>query len=663
MPRARARGLRALVVLMAAFIANGADPGELLSVPCPTDCGASSVILLGDQNRAGFADRQTVVGSMAMLAASLCAKLVAPKPCRALNGKHGVQVHCDVDWADYFDVFANGSGVILRAADADAVRIRAASLPWLRSADAASAVSALDRAVEHRRRGEAFVWEIDNSFYQWRDALHARARVIGLNWTGKPDFRRRHLPDVVENGVCAVSVSMRIANLTKAAAAAIGGNFDALHLRRTDGRAECATEPENVAAYLGCAESLRTADDLLLFTDEQSATYLDRVRNLAAVRHKGRVIDGDAAVLDVLRRAGHDFKQDSGPTHYFVGRQLQGLAGARFDMARATCRTTVLQPGNDSEAKREIARRCEAEAVPTAVTHSAAAAALTAALNASKAAGSWVAHAGAKVAVLAPIPQKPPKLFIGVLSAPANFLARSAVRGTWLRLATDFAYAFIVGLPFGEAQATENATHGDLALVDSLDHYMKFSSLLPLKTYTILWLAYICSAQFTLKTDDDSFVHSPRLMAALPKSAERYYGGFILDFRLHRLKYAQGGGYVFSTNETPCLLDKAAAHWEMQREDVFAGLAARDCGLNVSKIHNISLCDPKFARHFGCAHGARVLGPDFARGLVIRHKLKPMDLVYLWETYFQPNATLPASTATEAAHHRPETLVGGLVLL
>ncbi|KAJ1462336.1 hypothetical protein M885DRAFT_557106 [Pelagophyceae sp. CCMP2097] len=176
---------------------------------------------------------------------------------------------------------------------------------------------------------------------------------------------------------------------------------------------------------------------------------------------------------------------------------------------------------------------------------------------------------------------------------------------------------------------------------------MKFSSLLPLKTYTILWLAYRCLAQFTLKTDDDSF-H--------PFASAR--GCFT-----EKLKYAQGGGYVFSTNETPCLLDKAAAHWEMQREDVFAGLAARDCGLNVSKIDNISLCDPKFARHFGCAHGARVLGPDFARGLVIRHKLKPMDLVYLWETYFQPNATLLASTATEAAHHRPETLVGGLVLL
>jgi hypothetical protein len=240
-------------------------------------------------------------------------------------------------------------------------------------------------------------------------------------------------------------------------------------------------------------------------------------------------------------------------------------------MARATCRTTVLSPGGGA-ARREIARRCEVEPA-TAKAAKTKAALLTAALDAARSSGSWVAHAGgARLAVIAPAPAKP-KLFVGILSAPNNFLERSAVRNTWLRLVADSAHAFIVGLPFGDAQDSENKTFGDLALVEGLDHYRKFSSFLPVKAYTTLWLALRCGAAFTLKTDDDSFVHVPRLLSKLPLRAAGFYGGFILNHNV--LKYCQGGGYVFSTEQVPCLLKNAAAHWDMPREDVFAGLAVR----------------------------------------------------------------------------------------
>ena len=90
------------------------------SAGCPAHCagGPKNLLVLGPQSHAGLSDRETVIGSMGLLALQLCARLVAPLPCHALNGRHGASVSCRLDWADLFELKdANNSDVIVRSVD------------------------------------------------------------------------------------------------------------------------------------------------------------------------------------------------------------------------------------------------------------------------------------------------------------------------------------------------------------------------------------------------------------------------------------------------------------------------------------------------------------------------------------------------------------------
>ena len=78
---------------------------ELQVAPSCPACleGPTNLIILGSQSRAGLSDRETIVGSMGLLATQLCARLVAPLPCHALNGRHGLTVSCRLDWQDFLN--------------------------------------------------------------------------------------------------------------------------------------------------------------------------------------------------------------------------------------------------------------------------------------------------------------------------------------------------------------------------------------------------------------------------------------------------------------------------------------------------------------------------------------------------------------------------------
>lgn len=182
------------------------------------------------------------------------------------------------------------------------------------------------------------------------------------------------------------------------------------------------------------------------------------------------------------------------------------------------------------------------------------------------------------------------------------------------------------------------------------DHYDATSSALPAKTAAILWLGAASGAAFLLKTDDDSFVRLPRLMAPLATYPASFYGGLNLlsldgvagvRHKRHRdhPDYNQGGGYVISRAAGACMLGRVADHWSMPREDVFAGLLARDCGVPPTPIPGIALCDHKFARAAGCRRGPA--HPDDAANLTVRHKVPPDALRSLWRDYYGPDATSP----------------------
>lgn len=618
---------------------------------CPTSCvGSKNLIVLGSQSKAGLSDRETIVGSMGLLATQLCAKLVAPLPCNALNGRHGLVVSCNLDWQDFFAlVDGRGEEVLLRGVNILAAKKGAVNFTRLASSTGQNPAAALEAALRMRDQGVAFVWDISGIYYGWRDALSDRARELGLAWTGRPDWRRRTLP--LAPGPCDLGVAAHIAGLVQQAARLADNSFDALHLRRSDAKFECPTDPErDVATYLNCADSLRRVPLLLVFTDETEPKYLRRIYRLDILNRAGRQAEsGEKLVQRALANYTNNRDRGLAATTYLVGKELQGLAETRFEMSRSTCRTTVLGGWAD-EAAHETAAQCEKFkhtednlTITTALakTRIKAAMALGATLNYTK---------GANIAIVAPNFRKA-RLFIGILTAANNVDARETIRSTWLTYAGEYVHCFVIGLPYGELIERENATTGDLVLVALRDHYTPASSALPLKSTAILWLALHTSADFALKTDDDSFVHVPHLMAPLASYPHLFYGGLNLmslngvnGVRHHLYpgmpQYNQGGGYVISHAAIACMLTKTAAYWHMQREDVFVGLLARDCGVAPTPIAHITLCDRKFIRAAGCSGGGAHPDSVDLANLTVRHKVLPDALRSLWHQYYGPNAAV-----------------------
>lgn len=168
------------------------------------------------------------------------------------------------------------------------------------------------------------------------------------------------MPHAQAPAPCEIGVAPRIAGLVRRAAALAGESFDALHVRRTDAKFECPTDPaRDVAPYLECADSLRRSPLLLLFTDETSSTFLRDVYGLDVLHRGGRrAASGD----DLVRRALANYTdvrdQNLSATVYLVGKELQGIAKARFEMSRATCRATVLGE-RANEAALDTATACE----------------------------------------------------------------------------------------------------------------------------------------------------------------------------------------------------------------------------------------------------------------------------------------------------------------
>ena len=628
---------------------------ELQVAPSCPACleGPTNLIVLGSQSRAGLSDRETIVGSMGLLATQLCARLVAPLPCQALNGRHGLTVSCRLDWQDFFAlVDGRGEKVLLRGADILAAEEGAVNFTRLASSTGQDAAAALEAALRMRDKGVAFVWRISGIYYGWRDAVSIRARELGLAWTGRPDWRRRTLP--LAPGPCDLGVAAHIAGLVQQAAGLAGEPFDALHLRRSDAKFECPTDPErDVATYLNCADSLRRAPMLLVFTDETEPEYLRRIYRLEMLtRADRRAESGEKLVQRALANYTNNRDRGLAATIYLVGKELQGLAKTRFEMSRSTCRTTVLGGWAD-EAAHETAAQCEKFkhtedniTITTALAENRIKAAMAsgATLNYTK---------GANIAIVAPNFRKV-RLFIGILTAASHVEARETIRSTWLTYAGEHVHCFVVGLPYGELLERENATTGDLVLVALRDHYAQKSSALPLKSTAILWLAHRTSADFALKTDDDSFVHVPHLMAPLASYPHLFYGGLNLvslngvngvRHHLHpgQPQYNQGGGYVISHAAIACMLTKTAANWHMQREDVFVGLLARDCSVAPTPIAHITLCDRKFIRAAGCRGGAEHPDPADVANLTVRHKVPPDALRSLWRHYYGPNAAAAVS--------------------
>lgn len=198
-------------------------------------------------------------------------------------------------------------------------------------------------------------------------------------------------------------------------------------------------------------------------------------------------------------------------------------------------------------------------------------------------------------------------LLVGVLSGYKNLEKRRSVRDTWKLYPGNWSLVFIIGLPCDEQCKTENATYKDLALVHDEDRYFGTSSILPVKSSTLYWIAERIKPDWILKTDDDSFVDIPRLINVTKTLKKPFYGGQIwtnqgpvrdpksvsyISFQQWPgggfPHYASGAGYIVSGDLTDCFIKNIYQVFKMPREDVFSGLLARACKIKPTQINGLT---------------------------------------------------------------------------
>jgi hypothetical protein len=202
------------------------------------------------------------------------------------------------------------------------------------------------------------------------------------------------------------------------------------------------------------------------------------------------------------------------------------------------------------------------------------------------------------------------KLLIIVMSAPANFLQRKAIRQTWGHYAhrSDVIIAFLIGetnqTDIVDGLKQEMALYNDILQANLKDSYQN----LTLKTMAMLeWTSSYCSmAEYLLKSDDDMFINVDNLLEFIDKIDRRaepkIYGHLIENRTLvdrnekskHFVPYDQfsenrfppyvaGPAYLFSTVIAKSFFQKGMETRFMPIEDAFmTGLIAEE--MNVTRV-------------------------------------------------------------------------------
>lgn len=202
-------------------------------------------------------------------------------------------------------------------------------------------------------------------------------------------------------------------------------------------------------------------------------------------------------------------------------------------------------------------------------------------------------------------------LVIIVMSAPARFEARTAIRQTWGHFGqrTDISILFILGTTSNgkieKSLQKEQKTYGDVIRGKFVDTY----SNLTLKTISILeWVDVYCSeVKFILKTDDDMFINVPRLLSFIDKhkndkrvifgrlarkwkpirnikskyyvSRDQYNSSVFPDF-------TTGPAYLLSSDIVHDLYEGALDQTYLKLEDVFTtGIVAQKLGIKRSQAN------------------------------------------------------------------------------
>ena len=148
----------------------------------------------------------------------------------------------------------------------------------------------------------------------------------------------------------------------------------------------------------------------------------------------------------------------------------------------------------------------------------------------------------------------------------------------------------------------ESKQYGDILIADYIDSYRKITIKLLL---TFKWSNQF-PPKFVLKTDDDVFVHVPRLILKLVTIKDRrYYGGIIWIGTVNRNPtnrhyvsyvsfgeswfppFCKGGLYVFSGELLPKLLQAVKRITPFGVDDAYIGILMRDLNVVPTRIHEV----------------------------------------------------------------------------
>lgn len=262
-------------------------------------------------------------------------------------------------------------------------------------------------------------------------------------------------------------------------------------------------------------------------------------------------------------------------------------------------------------------------------------------------------------------------LLLAIKSQPAHVERRAVIRSTWGRVrgrvggrarGRQLKLVFLLGVarPAIPAQLLAYESH-EFDDILQWDFAEDFFNLTLKELHLQRWVAAACpQARFMLKGDDDVFVHVPNVLEFLEglDPAQDLLAGDIIRQAVpnrnakvkhfiprsmyrarHYPPYAGGGGYIVSRATMQHLRAVMELAELFPIDDIFVGMCLRKLGL--SPTHHVGF------KTFGKQRPLDALDPCLDRGLLLAHRLSPLQIWTMWALVTDKGLECPAAPLSQ----------------